>query len=71
VPDNLGKLLIQLGVMLVLLGIVITVFGKIFPFGRMPGDINIKGSGGSFHFPIVSCIVISVILSVLAHIFHR
>ncbi len=42
-----------------------------FPFGRLPGDIHIVREGFSFHFPIVTCILISVLLSILLWIFRR
>lgn len=41
------------------------------PFGRLPGDIHIVREGFSFHFPIVTCVVISVLLSILFWIFRR
>lgn len=41
------------------------------PFGRLPGDIHIVREGFSFHFPIVTCVVISVLLSILLWIFRR
>ena len=42
-----------------------------FPFGRLPGDIHIVREDFSFHFPIVTCVVISVLLSILFWIFRR
>jgi hypothetical protein len=41
------------------------------PFGRLPGDIHIVREGFSFHFPITTCIVISLIVSVLVWLFRR
>jgi hypothetical protein len=41
------------------------------PFGRLPGDIHIVREGFSFHFPIVTCVVISLLISVLFWIFRR
>lgn len=38
-------------------------FGKSFGIGKLPGDISIKGESFQFHFPIVTCILISVVLS--------
>ncbi len=63
-------MLIQLGILLVVVGAVIHFGGRTLPFGNLPGDIRIEGEHGSFYFPWVSCIVISVILSVLAHLFR-
>ena len=59
---ELGKLLIMLGLGAILIGLV----------GNLPGDIIIKGeNGGGFYFPVVSCIVISVVLSIIMNLFNR
>jgi len=55
---------------LIVAGVVIHFGGKILPFGNLPGDIHVEGKHGSFYFPWVSCIVISVVLSLLAHLFR-
>jgi MFS superfamily sulfate permease-like transporter len=41
------------------------------PFGRLPGDIHIVKEGFSFHFPIVSCIVVSVLVTLILWFFRR
>jgi len=60
---------------LILAGIVLIVAGLVLklgvPLGRLPGDITIRRGGGSFYFPIVTCILISVVLSVLASLLRR
>lgn len=62
---------------LIVLGLVIAVVGlawpwlRRFPFGRLPGDIHIVREGFSFHFPIVTCIVISILVSLILWIFRR
>ncbi len=68
---DLGKMLIYLGIILVVVGCVIHFGGKIIPFGKLPGDINIVGENSSVHFPVVTCIIISIVLSVLANLFFR
>ena len=67
---GLGKTLIQLGAVLIVAGVVIHFGGKFLPFGNLPGDIRMEGRHGSFYFPWVSCIAISIVLSVLAHLFR-
>ena len=58
-----------MGKLLVTIGLVLVVAGLAWPFlsrlglGRLPGDIVISGEHGGFYFPIVTCILISVILS--------
>jgi len=68
----LGKLLIFFGGALVLVGIVIVLAGRAnLPLGRLPGDIVYRGKNTSFYFPIVTCIVISVLLSLVMWIIGK
>ena len=66
-PNDIGKLLIYLGSVLVVLGILFHFGEKFLPLGRLPGDIHWEGTHGSFHFPVVSCIIVSIILSLIVH----
>lgn len=66
-----GKLLIIAGVALVLLGILLTYGPKIPFLGKLPGDISIEREGLSFHFPIVTCLVLSVIGSLILYLISR
>lgn len=68
---DIGKMLIILGIILVVVGCVIHFGGKIIPFGKLPGDINVVSEHSSFHFPIMTCIIVSVVLSVIANLFFR
>ena len=69
---ELGKLLVLLGMGAILIGLVIIALSKFISLGNLPGDIIIKGeNGGGFYFPVVSCIVISVVLSVIMNLFNR
>ena len=63
---ELGKLLLVIGVLLVGAGALL-MFGVRMPFrlGRLPGDISYQGRNGSFYFPVVSCIVVSVGLTLV------
>jgi len=68
----LGKLLILFGGVLVLVGIVVVLAGRAnLPLGRLPGDIVYRGKNSSFYFPIVTCIVISVVLSLVMWIIGK
>jgi hypothetical protein len=61
-----GKLLIVLGTLLVGVGALLVFGGKLpFRLGRLPGDIVYQGRNGSFYFPVVTCILLSVLLSLL------
>ncbi|WP_266367698.1 DUF2905 domain-containing protein [Tellurirhabdus rosea] len=64
---NIGKLLIFIGLALVAVGAIVYLFGgKLHWLGRLPGDIRIEGkNGGGFYFPIVTCIVVSILLNLI------
>ncbi|MGB7480557.1 MAG: DUF2905 domain-containing protein [Burkholderiaceae bacterium] len=64
------RVLIIVGIVLLIAGLAWPWLSRI-PFSRLPGDIHIVREGFSFHFPIVTCIVISVVLSILFWIFRR
>lgn len=65
---NLGKILIYTGLVIVAAGGILMLFNKISFIGKMPGDIFIKGEKFQFYFPIVTCIVISLILSLVFYL---
>ena len=56
---------------LIIIGLLFIVFGLLYPFfrdigfGRLPGDIVIKKENSSFYFPIVTCIVVSVVIGLI------
>ena len=59
-----GKVLVVFGGAIVLLGIVVMLAGRTnLPFGRLPGDIVYRGKNTTFYFPLVTCIVLSIVLS--------
>jgi uncharacterized protein YybS (DUF2232 family) len=69
--EGIGKLLVLVGVIFVLVGAALWAgFGKGW-LGRLPGDISIEKGGSTFYFPIVTCILISIVLSLLLNIFRR
>lgn len=66
-----GKLLVAVGLAIAALG-VLKLLGFGFGWlGRLPGDIHIEREGFSFHFPVVTCILISVVLTLLMALFRR
>lgn len=66
-----GKLLIVIGLLLVVIGLFFVLGGKIPWLGRLPGDIHIKRENFSFYFPLGTCILLSLILSLLLWLFRR
>jgi hypothetical protein len=71
--STFGKYIILIGATLLLIGIIIYFFGdKLSWLGRLPGDIRIEGKdGGGFYFPIVTCIVVSIVLNVVIALVRR
>ena len=69
--NDLGKLLFILGIVLVVLGAVIWKTGGLGGLGRLPGDITVHKGHSTFRFPIVTCLPISAVLSLLAWLFRR
>ena len=65
-------MLIVLGLVLVVAGVLVSIGGK-FPLrlGRLPGDIAIQGKNSSFYFPITTCILLSVVLSLALWIVRK
>lgn len=72
---DLGKLLLGFGALMVCLGLILLVggnlSGKVPWLGRLPGDVYIQRGGWSFYFPIVTCLVISIVLTLLFSLFGR
>ena len=68
---GLGKTLIYLGLLLVVIGLVLSFAGRLPWLGHLPGDISIERERFSFYFPLATCIVISVILSLVLYFFRR
>jgi hypothetical protein len=68
----LGRLLITLGLLLVVAGVVVLLLGRLpVKLGRLPGDIYIQGKGSSFYFPLTTCLLISLVLSVVMWILRK
>ena len=61
-------MLIAAGALLLIAGVLVQLG---VPLGRLPGDIAIKRGNSSFYFPIVTCILVSVVLTVIGALFRR
>ena len=69
---TLGRLLIIAGLLLVVVGLLVSFAGRLpIRLGRLPGDIHIQGRSGSFYFPLTTCILLSVLLSLVMWIFRK
>lgn len=68
----LGRILITAGLVLVAVGLLVTFAGKLpLKLGHLPGDISIHGKNSSFYFPITTCILLSVLLSLVMWIVRK
>lgn len=68
--SQVGRALIVIGILLAVVGAGLVLGGKL-GLGRLPGDIAIERKGFSFHFPIVSSIVISLLLTLVLNLLLR
>ena len=65
-------MLVLLGGLLLVVGVVLIFAGKMhLPIGRLPGDIVYRGKHTTFYFPVVTCLLLSVILSLVLYFVNR
>lgn len=70
--SDLGRILIFLGLLLVVAGLVVLGLNRLnIPLGRLPGDFNWRGRGWSVSFPLVTCLLLSVFLSLLLWVINH
>ena len=70
--NQLGKLLLGLGLAMVVIGGVLMLAGRLgLPLGRLPGDFVYRGKHTTVYFPLVTCIVISVLLTLIFYVISR
>ncbi|WP_234735167.1 DUF2905 domain-containing protein [Tellurirhabdus bombi] len=63
---SVGKTIILIGLLVLAVGVIIYFFGdKLSWLGRLPGDIRVEGKNGGFYFPIVTCLVVSLLLNLI------
>jgi hypothetical protein len=69
---NLGRAIILLGVLLIVVGLLVTFADRLpFRIGRLPGDIVVRGRNTTFYFPLVTCLLLSLLLTLLSWLFTR
>jgi len=70
--SELGKLFIILGILLVVAGVLLTLLGRMhLSLGRLPGDILYRGKNTTFYFPLATCILLSVVITVVLYIIGK
>ena len=68
---EIGKLLIIVGGFIVVVGLVLFLGVRIPFLGRLPGDISVDRGNVHFYFPIVTCLLLSLVLTLLLNLFFR
>ncbi len=64
--NDVGKILIAVGLAIALLGALIWLGGRLhLPLGRLPGDIRVEHDNFKFYFPLTTCILISLVLTLI------
>ncbi len=70
--ESLGKMLILMGLLIVLMGLLLLFGSKLpFPLGKLPGDIVIKRGNFTFYFPLATCLILSVLLTIILSLLFR
>ena len=69
---DLGKLLIIFGAILLVVGLLFAVLGRThLPLAHLPGDIYYRGKHTTVYFPITTCLVVSIVLSLVTYLVNR
>jgi hypothetical protein len=67
-----GKLLIFLGAVMIVVGVMIVLLGRThLPIGKLPGDIVYRGKNTTVYFPLATCLLLSIVLSVVLYAVSR
>ena len=69
--QDLGKTILIIGLVLVVAGAVIWKTGGLGGLGRLPGDLFVRKGNATFYFPIVTCLLVSAVLTLLGWFFRR
>jgi uncharacterized protein HemY len=69
--SSLGKILIITGLAIAGIGVLLVLTPKVPWLGKLPGDILIKKDNVRFYFPITTCVIISIILTLLFYLFRK
>lgn len=62
---TLGNILILTGIAAILIGLILRLMGRLKWIGRLPGDIVIQKGNFTFYFPLITCLLLSLFLSLL------
>ena len=69
--SDFAKTLIFFGIVLIGLGVLVSIFGKVPGIGKFPGDIYIRRGSFTFYLPITTCVILSLILTLVFTLFGK
>ena len=69
--SELGRVVLVVGVVLVVAGLVLMIGGKVPWLGRLPGDITIQRGNSRFYFPLVTCLLLSLLVTLVLRLFRH
>jgi hypothetical protein len=69
--SSLGRMLLVFGLSIAAVGVLMMLVGRVPFLGRLPGDIAVQRDGWSFYFPLATCILLSLVLTVVLNLFAR
>jgi len=69
--SDLGRILIVTGALIAVAGVILVVAGKIPWLGRLPGDLYYKSDRVTGYFPLATCLIVSILLSLIFYMFRR
>ena len=68
---ELGRIMVVIGVIVLVAGGIIWKTGGLFGLGKLPGDIFVQKGSSSFYFPVVTCVVISLLLTLISWLLRK
>jgi hypothetical protein len=70
--QEVGRFVVIIGLLLVVDGVILWRFPSLLSWmGKLPGDISVQKGSFSFYFPVVTCIVVSLVVTLLSWLFRR
>jgi hypothetical protein len=68
---DLGRSVVVFGLVIAAIGVLLMLLPKMPGLGHLPGDVHVERPGFSVHFPIVTCLVVSVVATIILNVFFR